>query len=216
VVTPRRGKPVEIQALWHNALCLMAGWAAELEEPGDEYRQLAAKARASFNARYWYAAGEYLYDVIDGEKEDDPSLRPNQIFSLSLPHPILDETRWRAVLACVQSKLLTPYGLRTLSPDHPDYKRNYHGDLRTRDAAYHQGTVWPWLIGPFIDAWLRVHGDRERAREMLGAFPAHLKEAGVGSISEVFDAEAPYLPRGCIAQAWSVAEVLRAWVATAG
>jgi predicted glycogen debranching enzyme len=215
VVTPRRGKPVEIQALWHNALCLMTGWAGELEQSGSQYRELAARARASFNARYWYAAGGYLYDVVDGEKGDDPSLRPNQIFSLSLPHPILDETRWRAVLACVQSNLLTPYGLRTLGRDHPDYKRNYHGDLRTRDAAYHQGTVWPWLIGPFIDAWIRVHGDRARAREMLQAFPAHLKEAGVGSISEVFDAEAPYLPRGCIAQAWSVAEVLRAWVGTA-
>jgi len=214
VVTPRRGKPVEIQALWYNALCLMARWGQELDLSVDEYRRWAVRAQTSFNARYWHASGGYLSDVIDGENGDDSSCRPNQVFALSLPHPILDETRWRGLLDCVQAKLLTPYGLRTLSPDHPDYKRNYHGDLRTRDAAYHQGTVWPWLIGPFIDAWLRVHGDRKQAREMLSAFPAHLREAGVGSISEVFDAEPPYLPRGCIAQAWSVAEVLRAWVAT--
>jgi glycogen debranching enzyme len=136
------------------------------------------------------------------------------MFSLSLPYPVLDETRWRNLLAYLETHLLTPYGLRTLAPGSADYKRNYHGDLRTRDAAYHQGTVWPWLIGHFIDAWLRVHGDRERARAMLKAFPAHLLNAGIGSISEIFDAEAPYTPRGCIAQAWSVAEVLRAWVAT--
>jgi predicted glycogen debranching enzyme len=211
VVTPRRGKPVEIQALWYNALCLMARWGQGLDQPVDEYRRWAVRARTSFNARYWHAAGGYLLDVIDGDDGDDASCRPNQVFALSLPHPILDETRWRAMLDCVRAKLLTPYGLRTLSPDHPDYKRNYHGDLRTRDAAYHQGTVWPWLIGPFIDAWLRVHGNRSQARAMLSAFPDHLREAGVGSISEVFDAEQSYLPRGCIAQAWSVAETLRAW-----
>jgi predicted glycogen debranching enzyme len=214
VVTPRRGKPVELQALWYNALNLMAQWSRILHEPVETFQRLAQQARTSFNARYWYAAGGYLFDVVDGENGDDASCRPNQVFALSLPHPILDETRWPEMLGCVEAKLLTPYGLRTLSPESPDYKRNYHGDLRTRDAAYHQGTVWPWLIGHFIDAWLRVHGDRTHARAMLSAFPAHLREAGVGSISEIFDAEAPYLPRGCIAQAWSVAEVLRAWLAT--
>jgi predicted glycogen debranching enzyme len=214
VVTPRRGKPVEIQALWYNALNLMARWAALLGKPADRYLELATLARRSFNARFWNEAAGCLFDVIDGEHGDDASGRPNQMFSLSLPYPVLDETRWRNLLAYLETHLLTPYGLRTLAPGSADYKRNYHGDLRTRDAAYHQGTVWPWLIGHFIDAWLRVHGDRERARAMLKAFPAHLLDAGIGSISEIFDAEAPYTPRGCIAQAWSVAEVLRAWVAT--
>jgi predicted glycogen debranching enzyme len=216
VVTPRRGKPVEIQALWYNALNLMAQWGEALGKPVEEYRRWAVRARTSFNARYWHDAGGYLFDLIDGENGDDASCRPNQVFALSLPHPILDEVHWRPMLACVEAQLLTPYGLRTLSPGSPDYKRIYDGDLRTRDAAYHQGTVWPWLIGHFIDAWLRVHGDRERARAMLSAFPSHLREAGIGSISEIFDAEAPYAPRGCIAQAWSVAEVLRAWLATEG
>ncbi len=211
VVTPRRGKPVEIQALWYNALCLMARWGELLGQPVEHYKRLATRARISFNARYWNDAGNYLFDVIDGEGGDDASCRPNQIFALSLPHPILEPSRWKETLDCVESKLLTAYGLRTLSRDHAQYKSNYHGDLRTRDAAYHQGTVWPWLIGHFTDAWLRVHQDKRRARAMLKAFPAHLLEAGIGSISEIFDAEPPYTPRGCIAQAWSVAEVLRAW-----
>lgn len=214
VVTPRRGKPVEIQALWYNALCLMAEWSERLNKPADEYRRRAALVQQSFNRRYWNAQREYLFDVIDGEGGDDSSGRPNQIFSVSLTHPVLDEAHWKAVVDYVQSRLLTPFGLRTLSADHPDYKRNYHGDLRTRDAAYHQGTVWPWLIGHFIDAWLRVYSDRRAARNMLQGFQDHLSQAGVGSIAEIFDAESPYRPRGCIAQAWSVAEVLRAWLVT--
>jgi glycogen debranching enzyme len=132
-----------------------------------------------------------------------------------LPHPVLDENRWQAVVEVAEQRLLTPLGLRSLAPGHPDYKSHYFGDLRSRDAAYHQGTVWAWLIGPFLDAWLKVHpGDLAGARQKLEGFVPHLSEACVGSISEVFDAEAPYTPRGCIAQAWSVAEVLRCWVKT--
>jgi predicted glycogen debranching enzyme len=214
VVTPRRGKPVEIQALWYNALRLMAEWAAQLGEQPAQWRQMAEQAEGSFHRRYWFASGGYLFDVVDGEAGDDASLRPNQIFSLSLRHPILRKERWRAIVDVVGEKLLTPYGLRTLSPDHPDYKPTYAGDLRARDAAYHQGTVWPWLIGHYIDARLRVYGEKEEARKLLAGFTPHLQDAGVGTISEIFDAEPPFHPRGCIAQAWSVAEVLRAYVKT--
>ncbi|HEX5475514.1 MAG TPA: amylo-alpha-1,6-glucosidase [Vicinamibacterales bacterium] len=213
VVTPRRGKAVEINALWYNALCLLDAWTKRYG--GGETLDLAAharRARESFNRRFWYAEGGYLYDVVDGEGGDDPSCRPNQVFAISLPHPVLDESRWPAVMNVVRQKLLTPAGLRTLSPDNPAYKPRYYGDLRSRDAAYHQGTVWPWLIGPFIDAWLKVHHDRAAARAFLDGFRLHLNEACAGQINEIFDAEPPFLPRGCIAQAWSVAEVLRSWV----
>jgi glycogen debranching enzyme len=153
--------------------------------------------------------------VVDGEAGDDMSLRPNQLFSFSLSYPVLNPTRWKPVLDVVQHQLLTPVGLRTLASWHPDYKQQYYGDLRSRDAAYHQGTVWAWLIGPFIDAWLRVYPDDfEGARSFLNDFPSHLGEACIGSISEVFDAEYPLIPRGCVAQAWSVAEALRCWVKT--
>lgn len=215
VVTPRRGKAVEINALWYNALCLLARYLEQ--ESGDsratEYRDLAAQVKASFNGRFWFADGGYLYDLVDTEgAAADPAIRPNQIFAVSLDYPVLDEVRWKPVVDVVQKHLLTPFGLRSLAPGHPDYKPKYFGDLRSRDAAYHQGTVWGWLIGPFVDAWLRVHpGDRETARGFLSAFVEHLSEACVGSISEVFDAEAPFTPRACIAQAWSVAEVLRIW-----
>ena len=157
-----------------------------------------------------------MFDVIDGEDGDDPSCRPNQLLAISLDHPVLNESRWEAVLNVCQDKLLTPVGLRSLSRDSKYYKSKYDGDLRSRDAAYHQGTVWSWLIGPFVDAWLRVHpGDFETARGFLEGFTAHLGEAGVGSVSEIFDAEAPYTPRGCVTQAWGVAELLRCWVKTA-
>ena len=214
VVTPRRGKPVEIQALWYNALRLMAGWADQLGESPDPWREMAEQAETSFHERYWFADGGYLYDVVDAQDGDDRSLRPNQIFSLSLRFPILRAERWRAVVDVVSLKLLTPFGLRTLSPDHPDYKPTYAGDLRARDAAYHQGTVWPWLIGHYIDARLKVYHDKAEARGLLRAFAAHLHDAGIGTISEIFDAEPPFRPRGCIAQAWSVAEVLRAYLLT--
>jgi predicted glycogen debranching enzyme len=217
VVTPRRGKAVEINALWYNALRLLQAWLGQEHGP-DAERPLAARAdqvRIAFNARFWYPDGGYLYDVVDGEKGDDWACRPNQVFAISLAHPVLVEPRWAQVLAVVRERLLTPVGLRTLAPDHPDYKATYDGDLRARDAAYHQGTVWPWLIGPFVEAWLRTHPDeRAHARHLLDRFWSHLDDACVGSISEIFDAEPPLTPRGCIAQGWSVAEVLRALILT--
>jgi predicted glycogen debranching enzyme len=212
VVTPRRGKAVELNALWYNALRLMEGW---LREEGDESEaqtvcEHADRARRSFNQRFWYAEGAYLYDVVDGEHGNDSACRPNQLFAIALDHPILDRAHWQAVLDIVQKKLLTPVGLRSLSPEHPDYKQVYAGDLPTRDAAYHQGTVWGWLIGPYIDAWLKLYpDDAANVDRLLDGFERHLGEAGLGTISEIFDAQEPYTPRGCIAQAWSVAEVLR-------
>ncbi|HUG90138.1 MAG TPA: amylo-alpha-1,6-glucosidase [Planctomycetaceae bacterium] len=242
VVTPRRGKAVEINALWYNALCLLSEWLREEAEtapvgrsstpsaPGPAARSSppstpeetaeriaahAAQVRASFNQRFWYADGGYLYDVVDGPDGDDAACRPNQLFAVSLRHAVLDRSRWKSVLGTVQERLLTPMGPRSLAPGHADYKPIYSGDIRARDAAYHQGTVWPWLIGPFIDAWLKVHpGEIETARAFLEGFADHLGEACIGTISEIFDAEAPYTPRGCIAQAWSVAELLRAWIKT--
>jgi predicted glycogen debranching enzyme len=214
VVTPRRGKPVEIQALWYNALKFMAEWARELEHGPQRYEELAERAQASFNSRFWNERKRCLRDVIDGPEGDDDSLRPNQIFAISLAHPILDQSRWSSVVDTVREHLVTAYGLRTLSSDHPDYKPHYRGDLRSRDAAYHQGTVWPWLIGHYVDAYLKVHADLVGARRLLQRFRDHLEEAGIGSISEIFDAEDPHAPGGCIAQAWSVAEVLRAWLKT--
>jgi predicted glycogen debranching enzyme len=245
VVTPRRGKAVEINALWYNALRLLEGWlgqgdaAGRGETPDPEnpagppsvaspesprnlegpaavrIGRLAARARESFNRRFWNAAAGCLYDVVDGESGDDPACRPNQVFALSLRHPVLAEERWEAVVATVRSRLLTPLGLRSLAPGEPDYKPTYDGDLRARDAAYHQGTVWAWLIGPFVDAFLRVHPhDVAAAHAMLEGFVPHLGEACLGTISEIFDAEEPFRARGCVAQAWSVAEVLRAWLRT--
>jgi predicted glycogen debranching enzyme len=214
VVTPRRGKPVEIQALWFNALRLMADWAQSLGERPDTWNGMAQRAGQSFNQRFWNDKAGCLYDVIDGEQGDDPSLRPNQIFAMSLQHAVLDESRWKPVVDIVKEKLLTPFGLRSLSPGHRDYKPMYFGDLRARDAAYHQGTVWAWLIGHFTDAWLRVYKDKTEARALLEGFRVQLRDDGIGTISEIFDAEPPYYPRGCIAQAWSVAEVLRAHLLT--
>lgn len=209
VVTPRRGKPVEIQALWYNALRCMVQWGEMTGEQTHHWEDMAERARQSFNNRFWRQDGGYLFDVIEGEQGDDSSFRPNQIFAIALQHPILEEQRWRAVVDAVADKLLTPVGLRSLSRDHRDYKPMYFGDLRARDAAYHQGTVWAWLIGPFIDAWLKVYKDVSKAQGMLEGFRSHLLEDGIGTVSEIFDAEPPYHPRGCIAQAWSVAEVLR-------
>jgi predicted glycogen debranching enzyme len=204
VVTPRRGKAVEINALYYNALrileqLLLIQQDTENVPRIDEY---ATRARTSFNQRFWYPDGQYLYDVVDA---NDPALRPNQIFAVAL-----DESRWQRVVEVVHERLLTPYGLRSLSPDHPEYKATYDGDLRARDAAYHQGTVWAWLIGPFIDAWLKVHpNDTAGALRLVEGFKPHLSDACIGTISEIFDAEPPYHPRGCAAQAWSVAELLR-------
>jgi predicted glycogen debranching enzyme len=218
VVTPRRGKAVEINGLWYNALRLLEKWLHEAgrDSEADRWRQQAEKARQSFNERFWYEQGGYLYDVIDGEHEPyDASLRPNQLLAFSLDYPILDRSHWQAVLDVVRGKLLTPVGLRSLAPGHPDYKNKYYGDLRARDAAYHQGTVWAWLIGPYVDAWLKLHPDQhDAAHHLLLEFDHTIDDACVGSISEIFDAEQPFTPRGCVAQAWSVAEVLRCLIKT--
>ena len=214
VVTPRRGKAVEINALWFNALRLMERWAGDHGDEASAYGARADRAQQSFNERFWFADGGYLFDVVDAEGGgNDPKCRPNQVFSIALPNPVLARERWAPVMRVVRDRLLTPVGLRSLAPGDRDYKAQYFGDLRTRDAAYHQGTVWGWLAGPFVDAWLKVYPDDVAgARHALEGFIPHLDEACIGSISEVFDAELPFTPRGCIAQAWSVAELLRAWV----
>jgi predicted glycogen debranching enzyme len=217
VVTPRRGKAVEINALWYNALRLVEGWLKEegLASEAAQADDLAGRCAEAFNRRFWYESGGYLYDVVDGEQGDDPACRPNQLLAFSLEHPVLDRERWELVLDQVRERLLTPVGLRSLAPGHPDYKAKYYGDLRSRDAAYHQGTVWAWLIGPFVDAYLKIHPeDVKTARSFLKGLTAHMSEACIGSVSEIFDAEAPFHPRGCVAQAWSVAELLRCWLKT--
>jgi predicted glycogen debranching enzyme len=210
VVTPRVGKPVEINALWYNALRLMAEFARQLGEDGREYDALADKTAVGFQ-RFWYAKMGYCYDVLDGPDGDDGSLRPNQLFALSLPYPLLKPEQQRSIVDACARHLLTPHGLRSLSPDDAEYKGHYGGDRYKRDGAYHQGTVWGWLIGPFVSAHLRVYGDTAEARSYLYPLLHHLADHGVGSLSEIFDGDAPFTPRGCIAQAWSVAEVLRMW-----
>jgi glycogen debranching enzyme len=218
VVTPRRGKPVEINALWYNALCVMARWLAETGKTADADRIAAAaeRARESFNARFWYAEGGYLYDVIDGDPAESPLLRPNQLFALSLPNPVLDPRHWRRLVEVMRDRLLTPFGMRSLPADHPAYRPRFEGDQLSRDGAYHQGTVWPFLLGAFVDCWLKVWpGDRTGARAVLEAMAPHLSEYCIGTIAEVFDGDPPHTPRGCTAQGWSVAEWLRAWVASA-
>jgi predicted glycogen debranching enzyme len=217
VVTPRRGKAVEINALWYNALRLLEGWlrAAGREDDAKSIGGHAEHARESFNQRFWSDSLGHLYDVVDGEHGDDSACRPNQIFAISLDNPVLIQDHWKAVYDVVAQRLLTPVGLRSLDPGHPDFKPTYHGDLRTRDAAYHQGTVWAWLIGPFVDVHLKLNPeDKPGARAFLQGLVDHIDDYGVGTIAEVFDAEPPFTPRGCIAQAWSVAEVLRCLVRT--
>jgi predicted glycogen debranching enzyme len=217
VVTPRRGKAVEINALWYNALRLLADWH-EHEQTlvrATELRDIAAAVRDAFNRRFWFEGGQHLYDVVDGEAGDDVACRPNQIFAIALDYPVLDESRWAAVVDVVERRLLTPVGLRSLDPAHPDYRSVYSGDLKSRDGAYHQGTVWGWLIGPFVDAWIKTHpGRAHEARRFLHGLIEHLGDACVGSVSEIFDADEPFTPRGCVAQAWSVAELLRCWQLT--
>jgi predicted glycogen debranching enzyme len=213
VVTPRIGKPVEINALWYNALRCMAHFARRLGHSPEPYERMAEKVQTSF-ARFWYAVGGYLYDLIDGPEGDDPSLRPNQVFAVSLAHSALDRERQKAVVDVCTQHLLTPYGLRSLAPGEAHYVGRYGGDRYARDGAYHQGTVWGWLIGPYVSAYLRVYAERESARATLRPLFDHLRDHGVGTLSEIFDGDPPFTPRGCFAQAWSVAEVLRAWVET--
>jgi predicted glycogen debranching enzyme len=214
-VTPRAGKPVEIQALWYNALRTVERISARFnDEPTrNRCRTIADAARASFNGLFWNEERECLYDNINDGGEPDDCVRPNQIFAVSLPHAITTGARAKSIVACVERELLTPFGLRTLARDDANYRGRYEGDAYSRDTAYHQGTVWAWLMGPFITAYLKVHGRSPEsvatAHEWLANFRAHLREAGVGQISEIFDGDPPHVPRGCIAQAWSIAEILR-------
>jgi len=210
VVTPRIGKPVEINALWYNALGIMESLAERLGEDGTEYGKRARRVARRFRAAFVRPDQRGLYDVItDGGP--DAAIRPNQIFAVSLPHSPLTAGEQKAVVQTVEKELLTPVGLRSLAPEDPAYRPRYEGGPWERDSAYHQGTVWPWLLGPFALAHFKVYGDAERARAFLRPLQAHLSEGEIGSISEIFDADSPHRPNGCIAQAWSVAETLRAW-----
>jgi predicted glycogen debranching enzyme len=211
VITPRTGKAVEIQALWYNALRIMSELARRFGHDGDanKFDSMADLAKLSFNALFWNEAEQCLYDVVENGNRD-ASVRPNQIFSVSLTYPILDGDRAKAVVDKVEAELLTSVGLRSLAPRDPKYIPYYVGSPLERDSAYHQGTVWAWLIGGFIDAYRRVYPERkDRITEIINGFRPHLSEAGLGQISEIFDAEWPHSPRGCPAQAWSVAELLR-------
>lgn len=212
VVTPRIGKPVEINALWYNALRTMAKFARLVGKPHQEYEAIADRTLAKFH-RFWNAEAGYCYDVLDTPDGNDAALRPNQIFAVSLPESPLSVVQQRAVVDVCGRRLVTSYGLRSLSPDHPQYQGHYGGDRFQRDGAYHQGTVWGWLLGSFVVAHLRVYNNPAIAQEWLEPMAQHLKAHGLGSGSEIFDGDAPMTPRGCIAQAWTVAEVLRAWVA---
>ena len=210
VITPRIGKPVEINALWHNALVTLAEFATALGTDAAEWNSQAAQVRASFQ-RFWNAADQCCFDVIDGPGGNDPAVRPNQIFAVSLPQSPLTPTQQAAVVEVCARRLLTSFGLRSLAHGESGYGGRYEGGPAERDAVYHQGTVWGWLAGPFALAWLRVHGDPAQALEFLGPMAQHVRSACVGTLSEIFDGDPPFTPRGCFAQAWSVAEVLRAW-----
>jgi len=218
VVTPRRGKAVEINALWYNALKTMEDFSYRLGYSGSaqKYTELSEKTKENFNDMFWYEKGGYLYDCVDGDYYDK-SIRPNQIFAISLPYQVLIEERAKSVLDVVQRELLTPYGLRTLSPGDKKYKGQYIGDQRSRDMAYHQGTVWAWLLGHFITAYVNLNGQNKQTlgfvKGLLGEFTHnHFIDAGLSTVSEIFDGDFPHHPRGCISQAWSVAEILRALV----
>ena len=211
VVTPRTGKAVEINALWYNALRSMAGFARRLGRPAEAWDAPADRVQASFQ-RFWNASGGYCFDVLDGPDGNDDALRCNQILAVSLAESALPPERQRQVVDACARHLLTSFGLRSLAPGHPQYRGQYGGGPRERDAGYHQGPVWGWFLGPFALAHLRAYKDPEAARGFLQPFAHHLAEYGVGSIAEIFDGDPPFAPRGCIAQAWSVAETLRAWL----
>jgi predicted glycogen debranching enzyme len=213
VITPRIGKPVEINALWYNALRTAERMVAgREEETAARYDALAGRVRAAFRTRFVRPGRETLADVVDGPEGDDLTVRPNQIFAVSLPFPLIDESDAAAVVRAVGRTLLTTYGLRSLAPDAGGYVGTYEGDVLRRDRAYHEGTAWAWLIGPYAEAYHRVTGDAAGALGFLRPFEQHLRDAGLGTISEIFDGDPPHRPRGCIAQAWSVAEVLRVWL----
>ncbi|MBW6517187.1 MAG: glycogen debranching enzyme N-terminal domain-containing protein [ANME-2 cluster archaeon] len=212
--TPRAGKACEINALWYNALKIMEELAPGLGDDPREYSRMSRRTRINY-AQFWNETAGCLYDVIDGEGRGDASMRPNQIIAVSLPFSVLPPDREQKIVAVVEKELLTPLGLRTLSKSDPAYKGHYMGDRYSRDSAYHQGTVWPWLMGPFVTAYCKVNGRsagaRSRAKTLFEPFAAHLHDAGIGTISEIFDGDHPHEPGGCISQAWSVAELLRSY-----
>lgn len=215
VATPRHGKPVEINALWYNALRIMESLCEKFDEDASAYRTRAEQVKESFNAKFWDSSNQCLFDVVDGDEPDD-HIRPNQIYAVSLPFSLLPEEQEKAVVALVEKELFVGCGLRSLAPDHPDYHGIYCGALAKRDAAYHQGTAWGFLLGGFFSAYMKVNHHSSSAAEnavrMLEPVRKHLSDSGcIGSISEIFDGDAPHNPRGCYAQAWSVGEVLRCY-----
>ena len=222
VVTPRIGKPIEVNALWYNALVCMIYFAQVLGQSGKKYQKIAAQTKTHF-AKFWYETGGYCYDVIDSPQGNDISFRPNQIFAISLPsmnlaqvlgteYLLLERCQQKMIIDQVRQKLLTPFGLRSLEPDNPNYVGIYGGNQLQRDRSYHQGTSWSWLIGHFIQAHLRVYNNPELAYSFLLPMANHLQNGCIGTISEIFDGDLPFIPRGCFAQAWSVAEILRSWL----
>lgn len=215
VITPRHGKPVEINALWYCALSFMETWAVHLSTDASQYSQLRSQVSQHFAERFWYEEGGYLYDVVDVEGiagKNDSSLRPNQLFAASLTHDLLSDEQMASMLQKVTEHLLTPVGLRSLSPDDPAYHHRFNGNTAERDGAYHQGTVWQWLIGSYIDVFLRVHNDRSALLPLMEPLVQRLWQSCLGTISEVAEPEPPFTGGGCFAQAWSVAELLRCWL----
>jgi predicted glycogen debranching enzyme len=211
VVTPRMGKPVEIQALWFNALSIYAA-LLKLNNEKDvakEFELKSEKAKSSFNNLFWFDKGNYLYDVIDENGNADTTLRPNQLFAISLPFALIEGDKAKTVLKIVEEKLYTPVGLRSLPIDDEHYVHQYGGNQWHRDSSYHEGTVWSWLLGTYVDALVKVKSEKQKIKKVIESFKYHLTEGCIGSVSEIFDADAPHHPRGCIAQAWGVAEVLR-------
>ncbi len=218
VITPRRGKPVEVNALWYYALTAMESWAVRLVTDATPYSQLRSQIRQHFAARFWYGEGGYLYDVIDVDGvagQNDASLRPNQLFAASLTHDLLLDMQVDSILQQVTAHLFTPAGLRSLSPADPHYHNHFRGDRWQRDSAYHQGTVWQWLIGSYVDVHLRLYHDRTKLLPLLEPLIEQLWNGCLGTISEIAEPELPFTPEGCFAQAWSVAELLRCWLLVA-
>ena len=213
VVTPRMGKPVEIQALWYNALKIFETILLQNGESAaaDIILARAEQANKSFGEKFWFEEGNYLYDLLDEQGMPDTSIRPNQLFAISLPFPLIENKKAEAVINCIRNKLYTPYGLRSLSPDDPAYNGHYVGNAFQRDSVYHQGTVWSWLLGPYVEAGMKTLGDvfRPEAIAVIDRFSLHLNDVCIGSISEIFDGDTPHAARGCVAQAWSVGEILR-------
>jgi predicted glycogen debranching enzyme len=214
VVTPRSGKAVEVNALWVNALAIYAWLSKKFGQidPAKNYARRTGLAKKRFVETFWFEEGRYLYDVVDRSIRDT-SIRPNQIMAIGLPYPLLDGDKAKRVFHTVMDKLYTPFGLRSLAPEDPDYRPTYGGDIFQRDSAYHQGTVWSWLLGPFFTAMVRIYGDEGKAwgKKLIEEFKPHIADAGIGSVSEIFDAADAHTARGCIAQAWGVAEILRVY-----